>query len=194
LTIGQTPEAAEQSAVEAAQAQKPLDAPPTVEAAPGEQNKPVVAAAQPLPEPAPPDVRVPAAATQSEVASIFRRALASVHDVAEPEDPNAASPVPHLPGSLPYPRRPLTSPSGAILSDPQAAPANKFGATARRPGANLPQTPATINGPADPTLPTPPGPGRSPDQVRNSLSGFQAGTGRADRREAPPTTDQGTQR
>jgi signal transduction histidine kinase len=194
LTIGQTLAAAEQSAVEAAQAQKPLDVPPTVEAVHVEQNEPVVAADQLLSEPVPPVVRVPAAATQSEVSSIFRRALASVHDVAEPHDPNAASPVPHLPGSLPDPRRPLTSPTGDILTDPQTAPANKFGATTRRPGANLPLTPATTEGPTGATLAAPPGPGRSPDQVRNSLSGFQAGTGHADRREGLPTTDQGTHR
>lgn len=192
LTIGQTSAAVEQSAVEAAQASNPLVAPVIVEAAHVERNEPDVAAAQPLPEPS--GVRIPEVATQSEVSSMFRRAHTSVHDVAEPPHPDAASSVPQLPGLLPDPRRPLASPTADILSDPHAALAKKFGATARRPGANLPQTPATTGGPTVPTVATPPSHGRSADQVRNSLSGFQAGTERADRREAPPTVDEGTQR
>jgi hypothetical protein len=192
-TIGQTPEAVEQSAVEAAQAVKPLAAAPlTVE---GAHVEPLPAPDQLLPEPAPPVVGVPGPITRSAKESpMFRDSFALVRDMAEQPLPDIASPVPQLPGSLPDPSRPLTSPTAGSSATAQTAPANRFGAAARRPGANLPQTPATTNGPSHPTVAPAPGPGRSPDQVRNSLSGFQAGTGRADRHETPPTTDQGTQR
>jgi signal transduction histidine kinase len=193
LTIGQTPAAVEQSAVEAAQAIKPpVAAPPALDAAPSE---PLPASAQLLPEPVPPVVRVAEPEARSAKASpMFRDSFASIRDIAGQSPPDTASPVPQLPGSLPDPSRPLTSPTTGLPAGPQTAPANRFGATARRPGANLPQTPATTDGPSHPTVAPAPGPGRSPEQVRNSLSGFQAGTGRADRHETPPTTEQGTQR
>ena len=175
LTIGQTPAAVEQSAVEATQAIEPLGvALPAEQTAHVEQSPPMPSVAQPLPELAPPTVGIPSSVAKLDVAPTFREAFASIHDVAPP--------ILQLPGSLPDARRPLTSSTTGL---PVAPFANRFGATARRPGANLPQTPAVA---------PKPGPGRSPDQVRNSLSGFQAGTGRADRRETAPTANQGTQR
>lgn len=194
LTIGQTSAAAEQSAVEAAQAVKPLVAerlPVEPAREDVEPSDPMPAAAQQIPEPAPPVANVAAAVPQPAASPMFRDALASVREVAEQPLHDGSGHVPQLPGPLPDPSRPFTSPTTDVSAAPQAAPLNRFGATARRPGANLPQTPATSDRPADPIVAAAPGPGRSPDQVRNSLSGFQTGTGRADRQETPPTTDQG---
>ena len=81
------------------------------------------------------------------------------------------------------PAQPLTAPAGVALPRPEPAPvsASKFGAVARRPGANLPQTALTSSSAAaEPAAETE----RSPDVVRRSLSGFQSGTSRADQHGA----------
>ncbi len=95
--------------------------------------------------------------------------------------------VPHLDAqgdvTLGNPAQPLIAPAGSALPAPAPAPRDpsKFGGATRRPGANLPQTSLTS---ADSTSESASQPDRTPEVVRQSLSGFQSGTSRADQQGA----------
>lgn len=75
------------------------------------------------------------------------------------------------------PAQPLTAPAGSALPAPVPRNPNKFGGFARRPGTNLAMA-RWVSGEesAESTSQS----DRTPDVVRQSLSGFQSGTSRAD--------------
>ncbi|HEY6533639.1 MAG TPA: HAMP domain-containing protein, partial [Acidimicrobiales bacterium] len=108
-----------------------------------------------------------------------------------------SAPLATAPGSAPSnaslsptaPVDPVSAPSTGTLPSRTGgaadAPVTRFGVSARRPGASLPDSTVT-------TSPAPSAPARpdlgDPDAVRTSLSGFQEGTRRADDVAAAPET------
>lgn len=136
---------------------------------------------------APSQLEVPVPATSLDEVSPERRpamraALESIRQISASISQVDASQVDAASDKmLGNPAQPLTGPVGPALPAPSPRESNQFGAAARRPGANLPQTARTSgSAPVEPH----PQPDRTPDVVRSSLSGFQSGTSRADKQGA----------